>query len=162
MQNLVVRVSKYVLPKTKSMEYLKIAEETGMSSPKRGSPRLLLSARNHKATAKSNLLESVAQIHGAGVVSRTDENGVVRMKILVKKQDLKQMLEMMNNGNKSITPTNDTQHHQQSSTLVSSNLSLEQRLHSMRRRHQRRVQHVKGGNRRTWRPALQSIPEDNF
>ncbi|KAI3980585.1 hypothetical protein MKX01_025150 [Papaver californicum] len=160
MQNLIVRVSKYVLPKTKTMEYLKIVEEKGMSSPKRADSLLSLPARSQKATTKSNLLEFVAQYHGAGVVSHTDENGAVRMKIRVKKQDLKQMLEMMNNGQKN--NTNDTQHHHQSSTLASSNLSLEQRLHFMRRRHQRRVQHAKGGCRRTWRPALQSIPEDSF
>ncbi|RZC54992.1 hypothetical protein C5167_013842 [Papaver somniferum] len=120
---------------------LKIAEEMGMSSPKRADSRLSLSARSQKATAKSNLLESVAQLHGAGVVSHTDENGAVRMKIRVKKQDLKQMLEMMNNGQKN--NTNDTQHRHQSSTLASSDLSLEQRLHFMRRRHQRRVQHAR-------------------
>ncbi|KAI3916974.1 hypothetical protein MKW92_021957 [Papaver armeniacum] len=149
---------------------LKIAEEMGMSSPKRTDSRLSLkiaeemgisvSARSQKATAKSNLLESVAQLHGAGVVSHTDENGAVRMKIRVKKQDLKEMLEMMNNGAKN--NTNDTQRHHQSSTLAPPDLSLEQRLHFMRRRHQRRVQHAKGGCRKTWRPALQSIPEDNF
>ncbi|KAI3834271.1 hypothetical protein MKX03_030078 [Papaver bracteatum] len=142
-----------------SLLSLKIAEEMGISSPKRDS-LLSVSARSQKATAKSNLLDSVAQLHGAGVVSHTDENGAVRMKIRVKKQDLKQMLEMMNNGAKN--NTNDAQRHHQSSTLAPRDLSLEQRLHFMRRRHQRRVQHAKGGCRRTWRPALQSIPEHNF
>ncbi|KAI3916975.1 hypothetical protein MKW92_021958 [Papaver armeniacum] len=123
-----------------------------MAATKRKS-RLSLPARNQKptttTTTESNLLEAIAQFHGAGVVSHTDENGVVRMKILVKKQDLKQMLEMMDNGKES--GSNNIQ--QQSSSL-----SLEQRLHIMRRKHQRRVEHAKG--RRTWQPALQSIPED--
>ncbi|MCL7035190.1 hypothetical protein MKW94_011604 [Papaver nudicaule] len=121
-----------------------------MSSTKRTS-RLSLPAQNQKATSKSNLLEAIAQFHGAGVVSHTDENGVVRMKILVKKQDLKQMLEMMDNGKESSSNDNTQQH------VQSSSLSLEQRIHVMRRKHQRRAE--KGG--RTWRPALQSIPEDN-
>ncbi|RZC48537.1 hypothetical protein C5167_016956 [Papaver somniferum] len=124
-----------------------------MAATKRKS-RLSLPARNQKpttttTTTESNLLEAIAQFHGAGVVSHTDENGVVRMKILVKKQDLKQMLEMMDNGKES--SGNNIQ--QQSSSL-----SLEQRLHVMRRKHQRRAEHAKG--RRTWQPALQSIPED--
>ncbi|KAI3980584.1 hypothetical protein MKX01_025149 [Papaver californicum] len=131
------------------MEYLKFVKGKGMASTKRKS-RLSLPARNQKPTTESNLLEAIAQFHGAGVVSHTDENGVVRMKILVKKQDLKQMLEMMDNGKES-SSNNNTQ--QQSSSL-----SLEQRLHIMRRKHQRRVEQAKG--RRIWQPALQSIPED--
>ncbi|OVA08875.1 Protein of unknown function DUF4228 [Macleaya cordata] len=129
-----------------------VEENKGMSSPKRDCRRLSIAARNQKATTRCNLLEAIAQAHGGGVVSRMDEDGVVRMKIVVKKQDLKHMLQMMENGNK-----NNSIH--QKSPLVSSNLSLEQRLHVMRRRQLRRAENVKGGPR-TWRPALQSIPED--
>ncbi|KAJ4966299.1 hypothetical protein NE237_018148 [Protea cynaroides] len=102
-------------------------------------------------TMRYNPLDSitqVAQVHGGRVVSRCNEGGVVRMKIVVRKQEVKQMLAMMKSGK------NNT--HQASASSMS-----EQRLHSMPRKQHRRHDHVKGKWRTwTWRPALQSIPEE--
>ncbi|KAF8390533.1 hypothetical protein HHK36_025060 [Tetracentron sinense] len=94
-----------------------------------------------------NSVEAIAQVHGGGVISRSNEDGVVQMKIVVRKQDLKHMLAMMG-GAKNCG-------HQAHSLL-------EQRINIMRRRLHRRADLVKGlGRRRSpWRPALQSIPEE--
>ncbi|KAL7237081.1 hypothetical protein ACSBR1_020202 [Camellia fascicularis] len=132
------------------MEYLKVAE--GRSSPKR--EFRVSRARNQRAM-RNNILDAIAQVsNGDGLVSGSDggEDGVVRMKIVVKKQDLKQMLEVIRGGKN----TGGT------STSVSPtpSLCLEQRLNLMRRRHQWRVSQAKGSRRSSWRPALQSIPEE--
>ncbi|KAI3446290.1 hypothetical protein Pfo_002955 [Paulownia fortunei] len=74
-----------------------------------------------------------------------------RMKILVKKEDLKQVLEAISDGRSwgrraSASPPA---------------VSLEQRLNLMRRRQiLRAANQVKGRSRGSWRPALQSIPEE--
>ncbi|KAJ6739292.1 hypothetical protein OIU74_004119 [Salix koriyanagi] len=75
-------------------QYLRVSE--GKASPKR-SFRALLRGRNHRSL-KSNLPEPIGQINGGCVVSHTNENGFVRMKVVVRKQDLKQMLEVMRGG----------------------------------------------------------------
>ncbi|PIA56730.1 hypothetical protein AQUCO_00700822v1 [Aquilegia coerulea] len=129
------------------MEYLKVAEEKG--SPKRESR--ISKARSQKSM-RSSLLEAIAQVHGGDVVSRKDEDGVVRMKIVVKKQDLKQMLEMIGGG------TNDSPKASTVLSAFSSILTLEQRLNIMRKRQMRRAERHKGCGS-TWRPVLQSIPE---
>ncbi|KAL3597529.1 hypothetical protein D5086_009166 [Populus alba] len=73
---------------------LRVSE--GKASPKRDF-RALLRGRNHRSL-KSNLTESIGQVNGGCVVSHTNENGFVRMKLVVRKQDLKQMLEVMRGG----------------------------------------------------------------
>lgn len=107
-----------------------------------------LKARNQKNSAKgNNIIEAIAQVNGGGVISQSVEEGggVTRMKILVRKQDLKQALEVMrgakNIGRQSATPC----------------LSLEQRLNLMRRRQMLRA---KASRTSSWRPVLQSIPEE--
>ncbi|KAL6346912.1 hypothetical protein AAG906_003029 [Vitis piasezkii] len=95
---------------------------------------------------KGSLLEAIAQVNGgSNVVSHSDEDGVLRMKIVVKKQDLKQMLEVMRGGKSSA--------HQPS-------LSLEQRLNLLRRKHVLRGNQSNRSRRSSWRPALHSIPEE--
>ncbi|KAJ6906441.1 hypothetical protein NC652_024008 [Populus alba x Populus x berolinensis] len=115
----------------------------GKASPKRDFRALRV--RNHRSL-KSNLLESIAQVNAGNVVSHTneDEDGFVRMKFVVRKQDLKQMLELMRGCESS---TN------QSSYSPASSLSLEQK-------HLSRSNAAKGSCRRSWTPALQSIPEE--
>ncbi|KAF5178091.1 hypothetical protein FRX31_032323 [Thalictrum thalictroides] len=129
------------------MEYLKLAEEKG--SPKRESK--ISKARSQKSM-RCSLLEAIAQVHGGDVVSRKDEDGIVRMKIVVKKQDLKQLLEMIGGG------TNESRKASTVLSAFSSILTLEQRLNIMRRRHMKRAERQKGCAS-TWRPVLQSIPE---
>ncbi|OMO53470.1 hypothetical protein COLO4_36725 [Corchorus olitorius] len=116
----------------------------GRSSPKREFKQLR--SRNQKIL-RSNLLEAIAQANNAGnVVSQIGEDGVLRMKIMVKKQDLKQMLGLINGGN-------ITANHQSPSS------SVEERLNMLRRKHLVRSNAVKK-SRRSWSPELQSIPEE--
>ncbi|KAK1436160.1 hypothetical protein QVD17_01936 [Tagetes erecta] len=79
-----------------------------------------------------------------GVVTQSVENGVVRMKILVRRGDLEQVLEKVRNKQTHVNlrPTGSK--------------SLEQRLKDMKRM---RIRQRKGDCRKYWRPALESIPE---
>ncbi|GFY94546.1 hypothetical protein Acr_09g0009920 [Actinidia rufa] len=63
------------------MDCLNVAE--GRGSPKREFSRLSR-ARNQRAMIRSNILEAMAQVRNSG-----SEDGVVRMKIVVKKQEPK-------------------------------------------------------------------------
>lgn len=107
-----------------------------------------LKARNQKKN--SNIIEAAfAQVNnngGGSVISQSVEEGgtVTRMKILVRKQDLKQALEVMR-GAKNITKQS-----------AMPGMSLEQRLNLMRKRQMLRA------SRRNWRPVLQSIPEEEL
>ncbi|GMH17847.1 hypothetical protein Nepgr_019688 [Nepenthes gracilis] len=107
-------------------------------------------ARNLKE-GRRYLMESIAQVNGCGggggiVANSTGEHGAVRMKIVVRKQDLKQILEAVRNCVSS-SP---------------SSLSLDQRLFLMRRRIAGgKDNQGKGSRRSSWRPALQSIPEEH-
>ncbi|EYU37982.1 hypothetical protein ABFS82_02G005400 [Erythranthe guttata] len=121
----------------------KIAEEK--SSSQRREFRFSRSGRNQKASA-SNILEAIAEISGGEMAAAEDG----RMKIMVKKEDLKQVLEAIRDGrglgrrNSASPPP----------------VSLEQRLNLMRRRQiLRAANQVKGRSRGSWMPALQSIPE---
>ncbi|KAJ0010816.1 hypothetical protein Pint_34185 [Pistacia integerrima] len=101
------------------MEYLKVTAG-GKSSPKR---EMFRSSRSWQQRSMiSNLMEAITQVSGGGdhVVSETKEDGVVRMKFKVRKQDLRQMLEVMKSGKTNAQP---------------SPLSVEQRLNLLRRKH---------------------------
>ncbi|KAJ0077670.1 hypothetical protein Patl1_35874 [Pistacia atlantica] len=133
------------------MEYLKVTAG-GKSSPKR---EMFRSSRSRQQRSMmSNLMEAITQVSGGGdhVVSETKEDGVVRMKIKVRKQDLRQMLEVMKSGKNN--NNNNTQ---------SSSLSVEQRLNLLRRKHILRSNSMmmeEGRRGGSWRPVLQSIPEE--
>ncbi|EOX97571.1 Uncharacterized protein TCM_006557 [Theobroma cacao] len=115
----------------------------GKASPKREFKQVR--SRNQKAL-RSNLLEAIAEANGGGVVSHINEDGVVRMKIVVRKQDLKQMLGMINGGGRI-------------SSNQSPSPSVEERLNLLRRKHLMRSNAVKKSPR-PWSPELQSIPEE--
>ncbi|XVE67202.1 hypothetical protein DITRI_Ditri08aG0141300 [Diplodiscus trichospermus] len=121
----------------------------GKASPKREFKQL--KSRNQK-TWRSNLLETIAQANNGVVVSDVSEDGVVRMKIVVRKQDLKQMLGIINGGGGG---RNDGANHQ--SPPPSS--SVEERLNLLRRKHILRSYAIKK-SRHCWSPELQSIPEE--
>ena len=143
----------------------------GKASPKARdhNPRQF-KARNY--SQRSNLFEAIAiaKANGGDVVSRREEDGVVRMKIAVRKQDLKQMLQVIaGNGNckKSLSPN----HHQVMSSSSSSScssssssslpsLSLEQRLGFLRKKQLSRANSGRQSRRGSWSPVLQSIPEE--
>ncbi|KAL3514966.1 hypothetical protein ACH5RR_021868 [Cinchona calisaya] len=92
-----------------------------------------------------------------------EEGGVTRMKILVKKEHLKQVVDAMrSNGCKTIYVGNNVQYSSPSSVS-----SLEQRLNFMRKRQLSRssqiTKRVSSRERNpitSWKPALQSIPEE--
>lgn len=128
----------------KKMEFMMIAEEK--SVPQRREIRFTRSGRNQKAAA-SSVLEAIAQFSGGETTAAEDG----RMKILVKKEDLKQVLEAIRDG-RSLGRRN---------SASPPSVSLEQRLNLLRRRQiLRAANQAKGRSRRSWRPALQSIPEE--
>lgn len=120
-------------------------------------------ARNYQANVRRNMLEAIVNANDGGIVSCVEEDGVVRVKIVVKKQDVKQMLQVMRSGS-------DVDHHKiisnggddrRSSNIVASSSSAEQRLNLLREKHLLRVDEAKESHRSSsWSPALQSIPEE--
>ncbi|KAJ0076964.1 hypothetical protein Patl1_35824 [Pistacia atlantica] len=98
---------------------------------------------------KSNVMEAISQVNGYGgvnVVSQANKDGVVRMKIVVKKEELKQMIDIMRGSeNNAHSPS-----------------PVERRLHLLKRRHLLRVNNSSKENRRghVWHLVLQSIPEE--
>ncbi|XWS55127.1 hypothetical protein CRYUN_Cryun10bG0148200 [Craigia yunnanensis] len=118
----------------------------GKASPKREFKQLR--SRTQK-TLRSNLLEAIARANSGGVVSHINEDGVVRMKIVVRKQDLKQMLRIINGVGKNISANYQS----------SPSPSVEERLNLMRRKHLLRSYAIKK-SRHSWSPELQSIPEE--
>ncbi|BFG42369.1 hypothetical protein CerSpe_286430 [Prunus speciosa] len=124
--------------------------------------RVLFRHGRARMNQKSNLItsnalmEAIAKVNGdhqegTNVLShQTQEDGVVRMKILVRRKDLKQVLELMNGGINS-----------QASVVRPSSLCVEQRLSLLRKKHLLRASlAAKHSRQSSWRPALQSIPEE--
>ncbi|KAM3695708.1 hypothetical protein ACB098_07G153900 [Castanea mollissima] len=111
-------------------------------------------AQNQKES-RSNMLETVVNVNGGGVVSCIEKDGVVRMKIVVKKQDLRQMLEVMGGGGGG---GGKSKAHLQPSIMPS--LSAEQRLNLLQKKHVLRANTTKESSSSSWSPALQSIPEE--
>ncbi|KAH6813271.1 hypothetical protein C2S51_022289 [Perilla frutescens var. frutescens] len=96
-------------------------------------------AKNQKVVA-SNILEAIAQLSNGDAAA-------TRMKIVVKKEDLKQVLEAIRDGRRGPPST---------AAL------LEQRLNLLRPRQNMRAagRSMKGRTRfGSWRPVLQTIPE---
>lgn len=111
-------------------------------------------ARNYQANVRRNMLETIVNANDVGIVSCVEEDGVVRMKIVVKKQDVKQILQVMREDHKS-----SNAHHDRSSPPSSS--SAEQRLNLLRKKYLlRSVDVAKESRSCSWSPALQSIPEE--
>lgn len=92
-------------------------------------------ARNQRlAAAGNNVLEAIARLGGGG-------EGPKKMKILVRKEDLNQLMEAIRDGRCRRGPPPNA-------------AALEQRLNSLR---QRQFMRTRSGS---WRPVLQSIPEE--
>lgn len=122
------------------------------------------SGRNQKF-GRTTLLEAIAK--GGNVTSYTAQDGTVRMKILVKKQDLKHILNLkgdINNNN------NDDDHgvlkanHGRPVLVMppaSSSMVMERRLYDLMMKRRRSQSHISSSTTcSTWRPALHSIPEE--
>ncbi|KAM1003236.1 hypothetical protein ACFX13_003624 [Malus domestica] len=111
--------------------------------------------RKNNLIRSNAFMEAVVKVNGdhrrqsTSVISHhTREDGAVRMKILVRKEDLKQVLELMNGS---------SIHNQASVVRASSSFSLEQRLNVLRKK---QVQRAKQRRQSSWSPELQSIPEE--
>ncbi|KAK9048496.1 hypothetical protein SSX86_032540 [Deinandra increscens subsp. villosa] len=118
------------------------------------------------ATKALGVFNKIRDHTGAAVSQMVVENGVVRMKILVKRQDLQQVLEEVTNkkGENKQRMINLRGGPISSSLRPQSPKSVEQRLKDMKRMRpgvQRVIRRqMKGaGCRSYWRPALESIPE---
>ncbi|XP_010910679.1 uncharacterized protein [Elaeis guineensis] len=116
------------------------------NSPMKRDGRVLARCPNLKILRSLRTAEAVEQAHGGKVVARDDENGVVRMKIVVTKQQLRQMVASTGRGR------SNSGHRP-----LAAPPNLEQLMHVLRRRHMKRAEGCRSG----WRPALQSIPEEN-
>ncbi|GMJ08100.1 hypothetical protein HRI_004479200 [Hibiscus trionum] len=116
----------------------------GKASPTREFKQLR--TRNQNAL-RSSLLEVIAKANNGGstVVSHVNEDGVLRVKIVVRKQDLKQMLGKINGGC--------------ANSPSSLSLSVEQRLNLLRRKQLMKAANAARKRRHCWSPELQSIPE---
>ncbi|KAB1670818.1 hypothetical protein ERO13_A03G206100v2 [Gossypium hirsutum] len=130
----------------------------GKASPKRDFKQS--KSRNQKSLTRSSnntyLLEAIANAsnnRGGGVVSHIHENGALRVKIVVKKQDLRQMLGIINGG----TGKNNNNYYYQSSPP---SISVEERLNLLRKKQLLRSNAIKKKSRHCWSPELQSIPEE--
>ncbi|KAH1099136.1 hypothetical protein J1N35_016057 [Gossypium stocksii] len=130
----------------------------GKASPKREFKQS--KSRNQKSLTRSSnnsyLLEAIANAsnnRGGGVVSHIHENGALRVKIVVKKQDLRQMLGIINGG----TGKNNNNYYYQSSPP---SISVEERLNLLRKKQLLRSNAIKKKTRHCWSPELQSIPEE--
>lgn len=143
---------------------LKVAEDK--SWMKREYLRTSTRGRNQKTgVTRSNILDAIARVNkGTGeIVCETDElsGGAVRMKIRVKKEDLKQVLEAMRDDGKSINYINHRHQYSSSPAASLSSSSLEQRLILLRKRQLMRTAQIRIRQRGSaWTPALQSIPEE--
>nr|KYP69202.1 hypothetical protein KK1_008389 [Cajanus cajan] len=102
---------------------------------------LLKGSMQRKNRAKGVMEGTVPIPKGNGVVSCTEEGGgVVRVKIVVRKSELKQLVEVMN-GVKSTMSVS----------------SVEQRLNLLWKK-----KYSNGNHHKCWSPVLQSIPEENL
>ena len=131
------------------------------ASLRRGFIRFFACLSYQKKSATSHVLEAMVSkangSGGVGVVScEKEDGGVVRMKILVKKSDLKLLVEAMSGDVNGVAhrPT------MMSSVNVPSS-TAEQRLnHLLLKKHLSRAKPLKDNSHQCWSPALQSIPEE--
>ncbi|MBA0581112.1 hypothetical protein Gorai_023300 [Gossypium raimondii] len=123
----------------------------GKASPKRDFKQS--KNRNQKAL-RSNLLEAIAKANNGGgttvVTHHINEDGVLRVKIVVRKQDLKQMLGRINGDDRKINTNYPS----------SPSLSVEQRLNLLRKKHAMKAGNAVKKSFHCWSPQLQSIPEE--
>uniref|UniRef100_A0A7N0U5R5 Uncharacterized protein n=1 Tax=Kalanchoe fedtschenkoi TaxID=63787 RepID=A0A7N0U5R5_KALFE len=112
------------------------------------------SQKNH-AKSQNSMMEAIAKLQGEKIVSEIDKEGVIRMKLVVRKQDLMKMLEEVSRGQ-----SNDKMRSSLhlSSSMHDASFTLEQPLIITRKRSNRRADQDQSPW--SWRPMLQSIPEE--
>ncbi|KAK4340496.1 hypothetical protein RND71_041958 [Anisodus tanguticus] len=122
--------------------------------PRRSSESKISRTRSQKVNVISNILDAIAKGNNRDF-SGQEKREVVRMKIVVKKEGLKQVLEALRDDN------NINENKSQISPSQAAVISLEQRLNFMRKRQIiRKANQLKLKNNSSWMPVLQSIPEE--
>ncbi|KAJ0521570.1 hypothetical protein HanIR_Chr10g0472481 [Helianthus annuus] len=117
-------------------------------------PSHIVRCLSHMATKNFDMFNKI--VVQRGLVTHSVENGAVRMKILVKREELQQVLEQVTNN------IGENKQNHVNLGLMSkqpTSKSLEQRLKDMKRSRILRSRQMKRDCRRYWRPALESIPE---
>lgn len=115
--------------------------------------------------------EALEQLHNGGrVLSREDVGGAVRVKIVVSKRELKQMVAALGDGAGAVAAAAVAERHRQRAAAGGGSCAgaggpgAEQRLQSLRRRSMRRAaeaaRRMQGSGE--WEPGLQSIPEEVY
>jgi hypothetical protein len=118
--------------------------------------------------------EALEQLHNGGrVLSREEVGGAVRVKIVVSKRELKQMVAALGDGGCAVAAAAVAERHRQRTAAGGGGGSCagafggpgaEQRLHSLRQRSMRRAaeaaRRMQGSGE--WEPGLQSIPEEVY
>jgi hypothetical protein len=98
--------------------------------------------------------------HGGRLLSREDVGGAVRVKIVVSKRELKQMVAALGDGGL-VAAASSERHRQRAAAAAGP--GAEQRLQSLRRRSVRRAAEAAARRMQAggeWEPGLQSIPEE--
>ncbi|CAN6280450.1 unnamed protein product [Urochloa humidicola] len=110
----------------------------------------------HQSKAAAEALQQLH--HGGRLLSREDVGGAVRVKIVVSKRELKQMVAALGDG--AGAATSERHRHRASAAGP----SAEQRLQSLRRRSMRRAAEAARRMQANgeWEPGLQSIPEEVY
>ncbi|CAN6246643.1 unnamed protein product [Urochloa humidicola] len=118
-------------------------------------PRDAAADARQQSKAAAEALEQLH--HGGRLLSREDVGGAVRVKIVVSKRELKQMVAALGDGAGAV---NGERHRQRAAGAP----SAEQRLQSLRRRSMRRAAEAARRMQANgeWEPGLQSIPEEVY
>ncbi|KAL6911820.1 hypothetical protein ACP4OV_000625 [Aristida adscensionis] len=132
-------------------------------------------AGDHRPQSKAAAAEALQQLHNGGrVLSREEVGGAVRVKIVVSKRELKQMVAALGDGAAgamaaaaAATAAAGERHRQRAAGGGgggAGGAGAEQRLQSLRRRSMRRAAEAARRMQANgeWEPGLQSIPEEVY
>jgi hypothetical protein len=127
-------------------------------------PRDAAADARHQSKAAAAALEQLN--HGGRLLSREEVGGAVRVKIVVSKRELKQMVAALGDGAGAVTAAAaaaaaTSERHRQRAAAAP---GAEQRLQSLRRRSARRAAEAARRMQANgeWEPGLQSIPEEVY
>ncbi|RLN09053.1 uncharacterized protein C2845_PM11G30750 [Panicum miliaceum] len=128
-------------------------------------PRDAAADARHQSKAAAAALEQLH--HGGRLLSREDVGGAVRVKIVVSKRELKQMVAALGDGAGAVTAAAAAatgERHRQLRAAGAAGPGAEQRLQSLRRRSMRRAAEAARRMQASgeWEPGLQSIPEEVY
>ena len=133
-------------------------------------PRDAAADARHQSKAAAAALEQLH--HGGRLLSREDVGGAVRVKIVVSKRELKQMVAALGDGAGAVTAAaaaaaaTGERHRQRAAggSCAGAGPGAEQRLQSLRRRSMRRAAEAARRMQASgeWEPGLQSIPEEVY